>query len=254
MAAPRHDAKEIARQAYFSLPAEGRSSEQVRAALKGAIDPIPSKGTITRWIADWRNTVADTAKDLVPGVATARPNEADLAHIPQVLRDALSPELLAIVPGKGLERCENAIVELADAIAAKAKPIADMLLDTESETTEVSKTEDGTESRKVVEKGKAATRAIAAMVQLANAMNTLTASRLMVSVGARNYAESDMLHSAGDKNRAEAEAVRKGARPAGAKDITGHGMVIDAEDTDEQEALAALRGVALDRDRKKPSG
>lgn len=235
MPAARPDAQEIARQAWFALPIQERSAEAVRKKLKGVLEPVPAKGSINRWAAEWRKVVEKTADVLLPppnGVVVQ-----DLSSIPQALQEVLSPRLLHIGRGEGLDKVEDAIIKLADAIASKAPEIAQMLLDTESETEEVSKGDDGELTRKRVEKGKVARAAVSALGQLASAMQTVTASKTMLSLAHKNFGE-------GDYAMAQAQATLETGRAERARDITpgGNGPSSNNGLTAEQEAMATLRG------------
>lgn len=236
MPAPHKDLRELARLAWANLPADQRSAENVRAALaKHGVEKPPSKGSINRWVKEWSAAVGQTAEILLPQTQMAAP--ADVSDVPKALLDVLTPRLLYIAQGKGLERVENAVTMMADAIAAKAPQLAEMLLDTETELETVSK-EDGTETNKRVEKAKVARSAVTALTQLAGAMQTITAARTMVSLAHRNYGEGDQL-------MAQAHAILESGRAERAKQINGRPATaggLSAED----EARAALEGTLTD--------
>lgn len=239
MAAPLNDdIKELCRLAWFSIsPPENRSAEKVRAILaQTGWRKIPSKGSITRWMPEWKATVETTADRMLPVVKGAIPT--DLSDVPQALQDALGLRLLYVARGEGLDKVEDAIIQLSGAIASKAPQIAEMLLDTESETAEVT-TSDETVTKKVVEKGKVARAAVSALTQLASAMQTITASRVMVSLAHRNFAE-------GDKLDAEATAIIETGRADNAKVISPAGGGHTGQSA-EAEARAALEGTLAGR-------
>lgn len=231
----RKDAEELARHAYFALPPEKRTSKNVMKALEGVLDPIPSKGTINRWAVDWRKEPDKiVATMLPPPPLDAKPE--DLDDIPEAIRQALAPRLLYVGQGKGLEKVEDAVCKLAQAIGEKAPQIAEMLLDTETETEETATAEGGATSKKTVEKAKVARSAVSALSQLAQAMQIVVASRAMVSTAHRNYSEGDLY-------AAQAQQLNDAARAELARDITPGGRSVSPNGLSAQaEAMAALRG------------
>lgn len=241
MPAAHTDIKDLAKAAWIALRPRERSANGIIAALKHqGVSPLPSKGSVNRWKKEWESSVKDTAEVLLPSLKTVGdPPPKALADIPQALQDALSPRLLYVAQGEGLEKVENAVVKLADAIASKAPEIAEMLLDTETETETVTTGGDaGGETTKTVEKAKVARSAVTALTQLAAAMQTITAARSMVSLAHRNYSEGDLFG-------AQAQAVLESGRAERAKEINGKHKPsggLSAED----EARAALEGTATD--------
>lgn len=216
MPAPLKEEKELARQAWVKLPPDKRSAEDVRAAMKKAgVEKVPSKGSINRWVPEWEASAKNTAEVLLPATPEQimAANEQDFSDIPEHLRDVLSPRLLFVAKGQGLDKVEDAIGALAQAIASKAPEIAQMLCDTETETEVVSKDDDG-ETKKTVEKAKVARSAVTALQQLAQAMQTIKTARTMVSLAHRNYGE-------GDRFVAEAHAIHESGRVDRAKIING---------------------------------
>lgn len=233
MPAPQTDVRELARQLWFRLPPAKRTSSAIIEAFKQHNYPVvPSKGSVNRWAAEWRKEPDQAAQILVPMPAVPAPGADDISDVPDALRDVLSPRLLQVTPGKGLERVENAVERMADAIAEKAPEIAEMLLTPDAEEETTSSTEGG-ETRKTTKKAQVAHSVVSAIGQLAHAMQVITAARSMVAVAHRNYGE-------GDRARAEAQVLLEGGRADRAKEINGKSAPAGAMSA-QDEAMAALR-------------
>lgn len=203
-----------------------------------------SKTSVGRWAKAWtpENAPApQTAQKLLPPPAEV---PAKFDGIPDELRDALSPRLLALSSGKGLERVENAVIQLANAVASKSEEIAALLLETESET-ESSTKEDGATSSKRIEKANAARSAVSAVATLAQAMNIIASSKALTAMSHRNYAEGDLYLAQAERARAEArmfdadaDAKIGAGRAANARIVNGEFTEVPPDDA--QSALDAL--------------
>lgn len=239
MPAPLNEPKELAREAWFGLPPEKRTANNVIKAMKARGLAAPSKGSINRYAAEWKTEVEKTAEVFLPSQPIPRPaqeSDDEQDGITRVLQDVLSPRLLKIAEGKGLDRVEDAVIKLADAIGSQAPKIAEMLLDTETETETVTAGgEAGSETTKKTEKARVARSAVTALTQLAQALHTVTAARSMV-------ANAHLSFSQGDRFAAEANAIFEGGRADRAKEINPKGAQRPTGGLSaEEEAFAALR-------------
>lgn len=212
-----------------------------------------SRATMYRWLKDNKlpeipdGIVAQAAKVVAPAptpLTVGKP--IDLEGIPEPLIEALGLRVLVIAKGHGLDRVEDAVVKVSMAIAGKAEEIAAALLETESESETVEKGGETVKSTRRADAASAAMNAVNALSKLADAMHRITASRVLWSVGHRNFAESDRLSGEGEKYRAEAETTRLAARADNARTINqptvegaAQGFDPDADD----EALTAMRDV-----------
>lgn len=201
MPAPITTGKELARQAWTTLPHDKRSANDIIAAMKRAgIEDTPSKGSINRWKAEWEKTVPATAERFMPAVKMAPVKvvaKANLTDVPQSLRDVLGDRLLFFARGEGLDRVEEAVIALSGAIADKSSEIAAMLLDTGTEQIEVTKDGENETTKKTVEKAAIARSAVACVAQLASAMHTISNARILPSLAHANLGTERVLHVAG---------------------------------------------------------
>lgn len=245
MPGPHEELRELARQAWYGLPPQKRTAENVRKVLRrGGIENPPSKGSINRWAIGWKKAVERTVEVLLPAQPQRQPQAMPMARpapepidtlddVPDVLQDILSPRLLHMAKGQGLDRVEHAVMLLSDAIASKAPQIAEMLLETETETESTVKGEDGAETTKRTEKAKVARSAVTALTQLAQAMHTVASARSMVSVAHANFSQGDLYG-------AQARVMLDTGRADRAKDITGK-VVSPGGLTAKDEVMATLR-------------
>lgn len=245
--------RDLAKQVWDGLPPKQRSVRRIVEEL-AKVNVHVGKSTISRWAGTWSRTaeatkpIEITAKAMLPAQPQGPVNPALLEGVPQALQDALGLRALHTIGGAGLDRVENCVIMLVNAIAAQADNIAKQILEPEAETETTTGMEGGGTSTKKIEKAKAARAAIAAVSQLAGAMQTVTASRVLASVSHRNFAEGDMLMAQGRKADAEAQSTFDEGRAGRAKEIdqTGDGAMQafdDADGTAEDEAVSALRDV-----------
>jgi hypothetical protein len=188
-----------------------------------------SKASVCRWAKGWK-AVVHRAVDLIelplkPANETATAEA--LADIPAELRQTFPDRLLHVARGKGLDRVEEAIRILSDAIARRASELV---------------------SNK---DPKALRTVVGALATMASAMESIVTSRATVATAHRSYSEGDRLLAEADRLRAEAmkltaeaEIMRNAALADNAKNITpcdttGHGADREFED----EAIAIVRAL-----------
>lgn len=235
----------LALQTWFALPVAGRNIDNLNKKLKEMGFGRVPKTTLYRWRDEAKPGHTDPEKFIARHSPTIPVPSLDLkpidtTGIPEDLIEALGLRVLVIAKGEGLDRVENAIVKIAEAIAGKAEQIATQLLDTESETTEITKAGEDLVSSKTVKAAEAARSAVNSLAICAEAMHKVTASRTLWSLAFRNFSEGDRLSGEGAKLRAEAETVHNATRADNAKDITP-GRPYDKNIEDE--AVESLREV-----------
>lgn len=196
---------------------------------------------------DWRlepERKLQAAADNEPGVPVAAPkfDKASLDAIPKELQDAVGLRTLFIARGKGLDRVENAICEVADEIAKKAREIATAVMQVESASEATTKGADGEVISTAKVQNNAGEKAIAQLATLATAMREIVSSRVMYSVAFRNYGEGDRLSGEGDKLKAEAQTLIEEGRAGRAKEISGD-VAGPYDPSEEDEAVGLLREV-----------
>ncbi len=209
---------DLAVRAFDALPEERRTIKEVNAKLFDMGFAPVSKSTLYRW----RGEVAHGPKR-IPATLPAVDREA-LKGIPDDLIEALGLRMMIVAKGEGLDRVEDAIVRVVNAISNKAEAIAEQILTGE-------------------DAANAAKSAVTALAECAEAMHRVTAARTLISVGYRNFAEGDRLAGESEKYRAEAETTRNAARADNAK-VINPASVGGFDDTGaDDEALEALRDV-----------
>lgn len=246
---PSSDAYEAAKSLYFSLPERDRSARGITKTLNERGIAV-SKTSIGRWIKGWKGEsapVTETAQRLLPAPAGEDAVDAEAEGIPRELRNALSPRLLALASGKGLDRVENAAIVLSNAIAGRSHEIAAMLLESETETESVEAAEGGGKTTTRTEKANVARSAVTAVATLASAMEALARARSLSSMQHRNFAEGDMLLAEAERKRAEARLFDADAQAKLGQTGGDNARVVDGEFTEisadeRRDALEALAG------------
>lgn len=247
---------EAAKHLWYSLPERKRSARGVTDTLKKRGFNI-SKSSVTRWSKEWtpdKAPTAETTRKLLPSPPQQAPPTLD--DVPADLREALSPRLLHLASGAGLERVENAIILLADAIGGKATEIAEQLLAAEVETEETTGSETGETTTKRTEKAQVARSAVGAIATLASSMQAIAASKSLIAMSHRNFGEGDFYIAQAEKERAqarifhaEAEAALGAARADNAKEIDAVYSHVAPDDA--KSALDALHGTRRPKPAKK---
>lgn len=234
----------------------GRGPERARRVnavlVAEGLGEVP-RSSLIRWVSAAKGIPIEVERaataTLPPKTEVARARAAgELDDIPAAILEAIGPRMLIVAQGKGLERVEDAIGKMADAISALAPQVAEQLLDTEEESQSVKK--DGEiVTATTTRKAQAAKNVVGALQTLATAMQMVTASRVARSGAFRNFAEGDQLSGVGAKSKAEAETIRQAAAADGAKDITPRGgpahRPLDQDYQDE--AMAALADIEKGR-------
>lgn len=167
--------------------------------------------------------VAEVAPQPKVSTTNVPVNMAAIESLPSELVDALGLRMLIVAKGQGLDRVEDAIVKVASAIAGQAAEIAKGLLEAVPED----------------QPSNPARNAVQSLATLAEAMHRITSSRMLFSLGYRNYSEGDRLSGEGAKFRAEAEVIENTGRADNAKEIPGSYQQVSGEEEDD--AISAMR-------------
>lgn len=240
---------DTAKAVWFETAPKKRTAANLKVFLMARGIDL-SKSTLDRWTKDWRKAPAGESAP-VPRIVKAlgiveKPKKpeppADMAEIPQVLQDVLSPRLLELSDKKGLDRVVDVVRKVSDAIGDKAKEIVEAMLDTESETETVTGADGQEKTRKVIQKGQVARTAVAAIRELAGAMHTVASSRALQAAAHRDFGQGDLALAMAEKARAEAAEIEQRNRGAGARTINAEPDAPGQDD--EAAALEAIRAEA----------
>lgn len=238
---------DIGRAIWTRLPKKERTARKMVKKFAEVGVQI-SKSTTAKWMAEWQKEapVRVTAQVLLTAPVETEPSAESVVvsetidNLPQALRDALDPRVSLINRVAGLDAVEAATVKVAEAIGSKAPQLAELLLDSENETVDVTTAEGGVVSTRRVQKAQVAKSAVQALSVLATTLRDLAQARAVISQAHKTFSEGDMLGALSRKQDAKARAIFDEGRADRATEITP----IHTTPEDEADALASLQAQA----------
>jgi hypothetical protein len=207
---PQLDVRFIAQQVWDGLPENERKPRNLIAALKQR-GHVLSRGTVTRWIADWRKV---ESKGLLPLATDAEVQQITIEAL-NIPMEAFGHNLTQMNSSRMMDSIEGSIGDAADKLRLKIDTAIENLMSTEAEIHQVAGAE-GQVRAVIIEKHRLAHALFGLLAQMAVSGEVVQRMRLHGTLGRLNASEAD-------KKVAETEVMRDSNRADNAKDITPRG-------------------------------